>query len=107
MVPSDATNLTSDAISGHGSKKYQNGHLCVSGLKLLATTVHYSGMFFSAGVFPARAWHVIVVPEAVFRIAGHQAAWVRAANRAKVFTVTWAAPPLRYPITAPRFYFMI
>ena len=39
MAPPDASNLTSDAISGHGSKKYQNGHLCVSGLKLLATTV--------------------------------------------------------------------
>ena len=35
---------------------------------------------FSAVVFPTRAWHVIVVPEAVFRIVGHQAAWVRAAN---------------------------
>ena len=40
MAPPGATNFISDAISRHGSKKYQNGHLCVSGLKLLATTVH-------------------------------------------------------------------
>ena len=39
MVPPDSTNFISDAISMYGSKKYQNGHLCVSGLKLLATTV--------------------------------------------------------------------
>ena len=39
MAPPGATNFISDAISRHGSKKYQNGHLCVSGLKLLATTV--------------------------------------------------------------------
>ena len=40
MVSPDATNFISDAISGYGSKKYRNGHLCVSGLKLLATTVN-------------------------------------------------------------------
>ena len=39
MVPPDSTNFISDAISGYSSKKYQNGHLCISGLKLLATTV--------------------------------------------------------------------
>ena len=39
MAPPGATNFIPDAISRHGSKKYQNGHLCVSGLKLLATTV--------------------------------------------------------------------
>ena len=39
MVPPDATSFISDAMSGYGSKKYRNGHSCVSGLKLLATTV--------------------------------------------------------------------
>ena len=39
MVPLDAANFISDAMSGYGSKKYRNGHLCVSGLQLLATTV--------------------------------------------------------------------
>ena len=63
---------------------------------------------FSTAVFPARARCVIVVPEAVFRIVGHQAAWVRAVNRAKVFPGPGATPPLRYPIiTALRFYLMI
>ena len=42
MVSPEATNFISDAISGYGSKKYRNGHLCVSGLKLLATTVRFN-----------------------------------------------------------------
>ena len=41
MVPPNVTNFISDAISRHGSKKYQSGHLCISGLKLLATTVTF------------------------------------------------------------------
>ena len=59
---------------------------------------------FSAVVFPARAWHMIVVPEAVFRIVGHQTTWVRAANPAIVFQVPWTPPPLKRPITALRFF---
>ena len=57
MATPVATNFISDAISRHGSKKYRNGHLCVSGLKLLATTVYeqscccttFSTIFAKAG----------------------------------------------------------
>ena len=48
MMPPGATNFISDAISRHGSKKYQNGHLCVSGLKLLATTVSVHATTFGS-----------------------------------------------------------
>ena len=69
--------------------------------------IHCLGTFLAqwfSQVFPARARHVIVVPEDVFRIVGCVGSSRKSSNR---FPVPWAPSPLRYPTTALRFYFVI